>query len=122
MDKLVVDKMVDGTDTDVPGSKGPKTGTALFAVPGNQQGMLDFTTNIGGCSGLYYSLVFQLPKWGYKLKKLDEDMDVSPAHAEAYGLIVEQKGKLEKEIKGGLASAAQAVADFELLKHDLNKY
>ncbi len=120
MDELVVDALMKETDPEFGGK--PKTGTALFSVPGNQQGMLDFTTNIGGCSGLYYSLVFQFPKWGYKLKKLDEDMDVSPAHAEAYGLIVEQKGKLEKEIKGGLASAAQAVADFELLKHDLNKY
>ncbi len=116
----IMDEIFRETDPETGGT--PKLGTALLAVPGNQQGTLDFTTNIGGCSGLYYSLIFQLFKWGYKVKKLDEWMDVSPAHAEAYGLMVEQKGKLEKEIKQGLASAAQAVADFEFLVHDMNKY
>jgi hypothetical protein len=33
-----------------------------------------------------------------------------------------QKEKLEGQIKSGLASAAQAVADYELLKHDERKY
>ncbi len=97
-------------------------GTHVSAMPENQATVLDFTTNIGGCSGLYYSMIFQLPKWGYWLKKVEESMDVSPVYAEAYNLTIEQKHKLEGQIKQGLSSAAQAVADYELIRHDYRKY
>lgn len=97
-------------------------GDAVAAQPDNQCTRLDATMNIGGCSGLYYSLVFQLGKWGFTMKKVDEAMDVSPIYAEAYNLTVEQKHKLEGQIKQGLASAAQAVADYELIRHDVRKY
>ncbi len=102
--------------------KQPLVGNVLFAMPLNQNTRLNLTSNIGGCSGLYWSLIFQLSKWGYVMKKIEESMDVSPVYAEAYNLTVEQKHKLEAQIKQGLASAAQAVADYELLKHDLRKY
>ena len=82
----------------------------------------NYTTEVGGCTALYYSLVFQMPKWNYKLKKIDEWMSVSPVHTQSYELTVGQKQKLEGMIKQGLASAAQAVADFELARHDLRKY
>lgn len=97
-------------------------GNYVSAMPENQCTVLDITTNIGGCSGLYYSMVFQLFKWGYWIKKIDESMDVSPVYAEAYNLTTEQKHKLEGQIKQGLASAGQAVADYELIKHDMRKY
>ena len=102
--------------------KQPLLGEVLFAMPLNQNTRLNLTSNIGGCSGLYYSLVFQLGKWGYRMKKIEENMDVSPVYAEAYNVVVEQKHKLEAQIKQGLSSAAQAVADYELLKHDYRKY
>ncbi|UCD03206.1 MAG: hypothetical protein JSV63_01045, partial [Candidatus Aenigmatarchaeota archaeon] len=41
---------------------------------------------------------------------------------EMYGRITAKKRELQGEIKSGLASAAQAVADYELLKHDERKY
>lgn len=97
-------------------------GQAVFAIPTDQMTELNPTTPIGGCSNLYLKLIFQLPKWGYKLAKLDEWMEISPTHVEAYNLTVEQKHKLEAAIKQGLGSAAQAVADYELAKHDLRKY
>ena len=112
-EELVIDEIFD---------KQPWLGEAVCCMPENQNTELDATKNIGGCSGLYYSLTFQLPKWGYTLKKLDEWMDVSPVYAEAYNLTIEQKHKLEAQIKEGLRSAAQSVADFELLKHDYRKY
>ena len=113
MPELLLDKLFE---------KQPLVGEAVFAMPLNQNTKLDLTSNIGGCSGLYYSLIFQLDKWGYYIKKIDEDMSVSPIYAEAYNLTVEQKHKLEAQIKQGLASEGQAVADYELLKHDYRKY
>ena len=101
---------------------GINKGVALCVLPGDQQMRYDFTTQMGGCTGLYYSLAFQLPKWGYVQKKMDEWMDVSPMHPEMYNVTVAQKQKLEQTIKQGLASAAQAVADYELARHDLRKY
>ncbi len=97
-------------------------GEALCALPGDQQMDINYTTEVGGCTALYYSLVFQMPKWKYTLKKLDEWMSVSPTHTQAYELTITQKQKLEGSIKQGLASAAQAVADYELAMHDLRKY
>src|SRR3989338_395082 len=108
MGNLVIDELFE---------RQPILGEAVCCMPENQNTFLNPSTNIGGCSGLYYSLVFQLPKWGYSLRKLNEWMDVSPVYAEAYNLTIEQKHKLEAQIKEGLRSAAQSVADFELLKH-----
>ena len=113
MGNLVIDELFE---------RQPILGEAVCCMPENQNTFLNPSTNIGGCSGLYYSLVFQLPKWGYSLRKLNEWMDVSPVYAEAYNLTIEQKHKLEAQIKEGLRSAAQSVADFELLKHDYRKY
>jgi len=88
----------------------------------NQIMELNFTGKPGTASSLYYSLVFQLPKWGYNVVKVDEWIEVSPTHKEYYERTVASKQALESTIKAGLASAAQSVADFELLNHDLRKY
>lgn len=127
---LVIEKVLEGDEKIVRKGALVKAGadylavegTYVSAMPENQTTTLDFTMNIGGCSGLYYSMIFQLSKWGYWMRKIDESMDVSPVYAEAYNLTVEQKHKLEGQIKQGLSSAAQAVADYELMKHDLRKY
>ncbi len=97
-------------------------GDYVYALPPDQQTALNYTSEIGGGVGLYLAIVFQFPKWRYKLKKIDEWMDVSPTHAQSYEVTMGQKQKLEGQIKQGLASAAQSVADFELAKHDLRKY
>lgn len=100
----------------------PILGEALLAAPENQDIVLDFTTPMGMCSNVYYSFVFQLPKWSYNVKKVDEFMDVSPVHADAYNLMVSQRQKLESAIKQGLSSAAEAVTHYELLAHDARRY
>ena len=90
--------------------------------PENQNMVIDYTAPLGSCTGLYWSLVFWLPKQDYKLKKVDEYMEVSPVHTDIYNLLVGQRERIEGHIKSGLASAAQAVADYELLKHDYRRY
>lgn len=110
---LVVDKIRSGA---------PIVGEALCLKPDNQSIKIDYTTLMGGCSNLYYSLIFQMPKWGFSMAKVDEYMSVTPAHADAYNLTISQKQKLEGSIKTGLASIAQAVSDYELIAHDYRRY
>jgi hypothetical protein len=89
----------------------------------NHYSNLNFTGKPGTASGLYYSLVFQLPKWGWWIpEKVDEWIEVSPTHKEYYERTMTTKQILESTIKTGLTSAAQAVADFELMNHDIRKY
>ena len=88
----------------------------------NQQVEVDFTGAPGTASGLYYSLVFSLLKGQWNVTKVDEWIEVSPTHREYYERTVATKGAIETTIKQGMGSAAQAVADFELVQHDLRKY
>jgi hypothetical protein len=83
---------------------------------------LNFTGKPGTASALYYSLFYQLPKWDWYVVKVDEWIEVSPTHREYYERTMATKQMLESTIKTGLTSAAQAVADFELMNHDLRKY
>lgn len=100
----------------------PLLGVGLLAAPENQDIVLDFTTPMGRCSNIYYGFVFQLPKWSFNVKKVEEFMDVSPVHADAYNLMVSQRQKIETAIKTGLSSAAEAVTHYELLAHDARRY
>ncbi len=88
----------------------------------NRYSNLNFTGPPGTASSLYFSLVYQLPKWGWHVEKADEWIEVSPTHKEYWDRTVSTKQMLESTIKTGLTSAAQAVADFELMSHDIRKY
>ncbi|MBU0530676.1 MAG: hypothetical protein KKC05_03290, partial [Nanoarchaeota archaeon] len=90
--------------------------------PFEMETVLDYTSLRGSGSNLYYSLVYQAPKWAFKIKKVDEWMEVTPTYAEYYNITVAQKQKIEGAIKSGLASTSQAVADYELLSHDARRY
>jgi hypothetical protein len=99
----------------------------VIAPPGeeeflNQYAELNFTGPPGAASALYYALMFQLPNWNYHIAKIDEWIEVSPTHKEYYERTAETKRMLEGVIKSGLTSSAQAVGDFELIKHDMRKY
>ncbi|MBI5060957.1 MAG: hypothetical protein HZB67_01440 [Candidatus Aenigmarchaeota archaeon] len=97
-------------------------GHVVMVGPGNQWAKINLTTPPGGCSRIYYPLLFQLRKWEYQVFKADEWLEVSPIHAQYYQLTEKQKEELEVKIKAGLASAAQTVGDLELLKHDHRRY
>ncbi len=99
-------------------------GNAVFAFPREAEiGSINITTPPGGTNGIYISLLFQLGKWEWLGRmKVDEWIEVSPTFAQYYQITLRQKEEMETRIKQGLASAAQAVSDLELLKHDLRKY
>ncbi len=88
----------------------------------NQFAELNFTTQPGTASGIYYSLLFYLLKLRWNIAKVDEWIDVNPTHREYYERTMGTRQMLEGVIKQGLGSIASAVADYELLSHDLRKY
>ena len=75
----------------------------------NQYANLDYCGAPGTASGLYYGLVFQLGRLGYKVFKADEWIEVSPTHRAYWEKTTATKQMLEGVIKQGLASAASAV-------------
>ncbi len=97
-------------------------GLLVCDPPENQDTLINFTGPAGSTTGVYYSLMFQLRKWNYDVQKASEWIEVSPVHQQYYQLTHKQKEELENKIKAGLASAAQAVSDMELLEHDMRKY
>ncbi len=100
----------------------PFTGDVMFGAPGEMQIILDFTGLRGSGSNIYHKFIYLAPKWRLTVKKVGESLFVSPVWAEYYNLTIVQKQKIESAIKTGLASATQAVADYELLKHDSRRY
>jgi hypothetical protein len=71
---------------------------------------------------IYNIFIYRIAKWHYLVEKADEFLRVTPTAPPAFAPMMAQKERLEGHIKAGLASAAQAVADYELLKHDERKY
>jgi hypothetical protein len=98
-----------------------RTGTAICASPYEMQ--MDFNPTFlrGGAFNVYNSLAQELPKWEFRVRKVDEWIEVTPEF-EYYQLTIAQKEKLEQSIKTGLASAAEAVTNFELIMHDARRY
>jgi hypothetical protein len=88
----------------------------------NRYSNLNFTGPPGTASNLYFRLVYQLLKWGWWTEKVDEWIEVSPTNKEYYERTMTTKQMLESTIKTGLTSAAQSVADFELMSHDIRRY
>ncbi len=83
---------------------------------------INFTSFPGKCSAVLYSLMFWLSKWGHRVFKVEDSMEVSPLHPQYYQLTMQQKQTLERQIKEGLAGISTSITDFELLFHDLRRY
>ena len=88
----------------------------------NQFAMLDLTTGPGDASNVYFAFTFFLRKRGYTVVKVDEWIEVSATHREYFERSLANKEALAGTIKTGLASAAAAIADYELVRHDIRKY
>ncbi len=97
-------------------------GEGVNAPPYEAVKYLDLEFNMGVGSGVYYSLLFQLGKWGYERQEVKHSIEVSPVYKEYYTLIMDQKEKLDSQIKNGFAGLIQTIQDYELIDHDLRKY
>lgn len=103
-------------------NKSKMTGIGICGSPYEMVITLDYTGPRGSGSGIYYSYIFQLPKWDYNVIKVDEWIEVTPEWAEFHSITIGQKQKMMETIKAGLTSAGAAVTDYELLSHDLRRY
>ena len=97
-------------------------GEGINAQPFESVKYLDLEFPMGVGSGVVISLMFQLGKWNYEREKIDSFVEVTPVFTEYYQKTMEEKRKLESQIKNGFASLTQAVQDFELIYHDVRKY
>ena len=97
-------------------------GECYHVAPLNQRTIVEFDALQGTFGGPFIGFLSQLGKWGFHREKPEEWIEVSPAHPEYYQTTIQQKQQLEAQIKSGLASIGTAVADFELVYHDVRKY
>lgn len=97
-------------------------GEGINAAPFEARSLLDFTFNLGGGTGMMYGILFQLGKWGYEIYKVNNVITVTPMFTEYYQKTIEEKRKLEEQMKAEFASLTTAISDYELLVHDLRKY
>jgi hypothetical protein len=105
-----------------PAGEELKPGEGINNTPDEAEEYLGFTTAPGTATGMFYGIVFQLPKWGFDRFKVEESIEVSPVFQQYYQLTIQQKAALEGQIKAGLASISNAISDFELVAHDMRKY
>lgn len=99
-----------------------RPGEGINAAPFEAEELIDLTFPLGSGSGMVYGIIFQLGKWGYDTVKVFHAIDVSPVFTEYYQRTMEEKRKIEEQIKAGFASLITAITDFELLFHDVRKY
>jgi hypothetical protein len=97
-------------------------GEGINATPPKQDELLDFGGPVGSCTGAYYGIAFQLPKWGFQVFKVDEGIFVSPVFKDYFNLTIAQRDELEAKIKAGLRSIGETVSYLELISHDVRKY
>ena len=75
----------------------------------------------GGGSGLFFKIIGFFKKSGFEIYKVSDSIEISPMFP-AYQTIIKEKEQINTQIKQHLASIATAIADVELVKHDLRKY
>ncbi|MCK4550921.1 MAG: hypothetical protein KAT91_03125, partial [Candidatus Aenigmarchaeota archaeon] len=121
---VLADGELEETTGQNPNAFGKNNMGPCFIVQAEDQQkiILNPTTAPGGIMGMYYSLMFELPKDNWNPAKPEETIEVSPVHQQYYQLVTAQKEQLEGKIKQGMASISQSIADLELVEHDKRKY
>jgi uncharacterized protein (DUF1778 family) len=116
-DELITDMLLDKA------REKPILGRAVIS-PGriDQMTTLNPVTLEGQAEIIYNIWLYRTAKWHWNVLKADEYIIVTPSYPPAFASVMSQKERYEGMIKSGLASAAQAVADYELLRHDERKY
>jgi len=113
---LVVDKLQEWAIANNP------VGFAVMGWPREMFIILDYTSLRGSASNVFWTYTHRVGKMRYNIAKVDEWVEINPNYTELYNQMIGQKQRIEGAIKSSLASVAQAVADYELLKHDGRRY
>ncbi len=118
-EKLVVEDLMNEA---MGGPSPPRTGKIMVGHPVEMEVTLNYTGVRGAGANQFRSLIYKAPKLAFQLAKVDEWMEINPNFPEIHGQVMDAKHRLEGSIKQGLASAMQAVADYELISHDYRRY
>jgi len=102
--------------------KGKYLGKIIAVPPLGGDQKFNFILPKGEGTKLWLGFLSWLGNNGYTIQKVDESLEISPVDAGYYQLTQKQKEEMEAKIKQGLASVANAVAEYEFLAHDLRKY
>jgi hypothetical protein len=113
---LVVDKLQDWVLRENP------VGYAVMGWPREMFVVLDYTALRGSASNVFWTFTHRVGKMRYNIAKVDEWVEVNPNYVDLYNQLIGQKQRLEGAIKSSLGSVAQAVADYELMRHDARRY
>jgi hypothetical protein len=97
-------------------------GYAVMGWPREMFIVLDYTALRGSASNVFWTFTHRVGKLRYNIAKVDEWVEINPNYVDLYNQMLGQKQRIEGAIKSSLASVAQAVADYELLKHDSRRY
>ncbi len=97
-------------------------GDGLNCAPPEASVKMGFDAKTGDATIGYYKAITKIKKMGFKVIRVDESIEVSPVAREYYQLTITHREQMEAQIKSYLASIAQAITDYELVKHDLRKY
>jgi hypothetical protein len=97
-------------------------GFAMIGQPWEMQMILDYTGLRGSASNIFWTFTHRVIKLRYTIRKADEWVEINPNYVDLYNQMLGQKQRIEGAIKSSLTSVAQAVADYELLRHDARRY
>ena len=99
-----------------------KGGYCLVGAPWEMEKILDYTGLRGSGSNIFWTFTHRMVKLRYTQRKMDEWLEVNPNYTDLYNQLLGQKQRIEGAIKSNLTSVAQAVADYELMRHDARRY
>lgn len=99
-----------------------KGGYVMMGQPWEMQMILDYTGLRGSASNIFWTFTHRVIKLRFTIRKSDEWVEINPNYVDLYNQMIGQKQRLEGAIKSSFGSVAQAVADYELLRHDGRRY
>jgi hypothetical protein len=105
-----------------PGARAKWLGKALLIQPLDQYITLNPTMPIGSFTNLYLSTISYLTNMEFIVRKVDEWIEVSPAHKAYYDMVLGEKEKIEIKIKTVIDDMIRHISDLELIEHDLRRY
>jgi hypothetical protein len=104
-------------------NQNPKLGEAVISsAQMDQRTTINPVTLEGQAEIIYNIWLYRVAKWHFNVVKAEEFIIVTPTAPPAFAPLLAQKERLEGQIKASLASVAQLIADYELLKHDERRY
>ncbi|MCS7123682.1 MAG: hypothetical protein RMJ17_03900 [Candidatus Aenigmarchaeota archaeon] len=96
-------------------------GEGLNILPPLAMEKINPTLKVGSGSALFFKTVGFFRRNGFEIYKIEDSVEITPLFP-AYNSIIKEKEQIIAQIKQHLVSISTAIADVDLIKHDLRKY